>query len=143
MINIVNAIILSRDKSKFLVIKRKEGIHAGKWAFPGGMVEKGETAEEALKREIKEEVGLDITKIIRKISEYEYNRSEDSINKKEKSKGQCFLASVKNSNVKIGKDIDDFKWATIEEFENLEHIEGLGEEALSAFYGVENTNKNK
>lgn len=141
--NVVNAVIKNKDGSRFLVIKRKEGIHAGKWAFPGGMVEKGETAEEALKREVKEEVGLDIAKIIRKISEYEYNRNEDSINKKEKSRGQCFLASAKNSNVKIGKDIRDFKWATIEEFENLEHIEGLDEEAISALYGVENPNKNK
>ena len=67
MINVVNAIIKSRDGSRFLAIKRKDGIHAGKWAFPGGVVEKGETAEDALKREVKEETGLDISRIIRKI----------------------------------------------------------------------------
>ena len=131
--NVVNAIIKSKEGTKFLVIKRKEGIHAGKWAFPGGIVEKGETSEEALKREVKEEVGLDIEKIIRKISKYEYGRGEEELRKK--SKGQCFLVAVKNENVKTSPEIADYKWVTLEEFESLEHIEGLDEEAMSALYG--------
>ena len=136
MINVVNAIIKSGGGSRFLAIKRKEGIHAGKWAFPGGVVEKGETAEDALKREVKEETGLDIIRIIRKISEYEYSRSKEESGKN--SKGQCFLVEVKNENVKISPEIADFKWATLEEFESMEHIEGLDDEAMSAFYGSEN-----
>ena len=136
MINVVNAIIKSGGGSRFLAIKRKEGIHAGKWAFPGGVVEKGETAEDALKREVKEETGLDIIRIIRKISEYEYSRSKEESGKN--SKGQCFLVEVKNEKVKISPEIADFKWATLEEFESIEHIEGLDDEAMSAFYGSEN-----
>ena len=58
---VVNAII--KDNDKFLIIKRKEGIHAGKWAFPGGIIEENESSEQALKREIKEELNLDIKKI--------------------------------------------------------------------------------
>ena len=131
--NVVNAIIKSKEGNKFLAIKRKEGIHAGKWAFPGGIVEKGETAEDALKREVKEEVGLDIERIIRKISKYEYKRGEEELRKK--SKGQCFLVAVKNENVKTSPEIADYKWVTLEEFESLEHIEGLDEEAMSALYG--------
>ena len=137
MINVVNAIIKSRDGSRFLAIKRKDGIHAGKWAFPGGVVEKGETAEDALKREVKEETGLDISRIIRKISEYEYSRSKEESGKN--SKGQCFLVEVKNENVKMSPEIADFKWVTLEEFESMEHIEGLGEEAMDAFYDSEST----
>src|SRR3989338_5300982 len=103
MINVVNAIIKSRDGSRFLAIKRKEGIHAGKWAFPGGVVEKGETAEDALKREVKEETGLDMGRIIRRISNYEYFRGKEELGKK--SKGQCFLVEVKNEKVIISPEI--------------------------------------
>jgi 8-oxo-dGTP diphosphatase len=57
---IVSAGLISRD-GKYLINKRPEGCHlAGYWEFPGGKQEKGETLEECLKREIKEELGLEI-----------------------------------------------------------------------------------
>jgi len=52
---LVRAII--RDKGKFLVCKKKGKKYC---FFPGGHVEFGESAEKALKREIKEELGLNI-----------------------------------------------------------------------------------
>lgn len=57
--NVVAAIILNKDKA-FITkrpISKKMG---GLWEFPGGKIEKDETPEEALKREIKEELGVDI-----------------------------------------------------------------------------------
>lgn len=48
-------------KGKILICKRPEGSHlAGYWEFPGGKQEKGETLEECLSREIKEELGIEI-----------------------------------------------------------------------------------
>ena len=54
----VGAIILDGDQ--ILLEKRKNSPGRGKWAVPGGLVEIGETAEEAVIREVKEETGLDV-----------------------------------------------------------------------------------
>ena len=48
---------------KILLGKRKGGTGAGEWGFPGGHLENGETCEEALAREIEEEVGVTVKNI--------------------------------------------------------------------------------
>jgi 8-oxo-dGTP diphosphatase len=57
----VGAIILDRDNRVFLAKRGKEARNeTGKWEFPGGSVEFGETLEHALAREIMEEYGFEI-----------------------------------------------------------------------------------
>lgn len=52
---------LIRHDGKLLITKRPEGSHlAGLWEFPGGKQEGDESLVECLKREIKEELGMDI-----------------------------------------------------------------------------------
>ncbi len=46
-------------EGKILIAKRKEG----KWEFPGGRIERGETVEECLKREIEEELAVKLKNI--------------------------------------------------------------------------------
>jgi 8-oxo-dGTP diphosphatase len=51
---------LMRRQGKVLVGQRPEGASlAGAWEFPGGKIELGEMPEEALARELKEELGID------------------------------------------------------------------------------------
>ena len=58
---VVVAAVIEQD-GRFLVARRLEGTHvAGFWEFPGGKVQAGETHEEALMREIEEELGVEIT----------------------------------------------------------------------------------
>lgn len=47
-------------KNNLLLTKRAKAPFRGWWDLPGGYVDRGETAEQALKREIKEETGLDL-----------------------------------------------------------------------------------
>ena len=51
--------VLMQADGQFLLTSRPEGkVYAGYWEFPGGKLEAGETVEEALRRELQEELGI-------------------------------------------------------------------------------------
>ena len=70
IVNVVGAVII--NEGKLFTAQRNHGKYSGYWEFPGGKIELGETQEEALKREIKEELGADI-----EIYEYFANLQHD------------------------------------------------------------------
>jgi 8-oxo-dGTP diphosphatase len=58
---VVTAAVIERN-GRFLLTERLEGTHlAGHWEFPGGKCEPGETPEECLRRELREELGVEAT----------------------------------------------------------------------------------
>ena len=61
-IKVVAAIICDslKEKTKIFATARGYGEFKGQWEFPGGKIEEGETSEEALIREIKEELETEI-----------------------------------------------------------------------------------
>ena len=65
IIEVVGAIIIDGDR--IFTTQRGYGNFKGGWEFPGGKVEQGETDEEALRREIKEELDVNI-----KVGEFFY-----------------------------------------------------------------------
>ena len=59
MIPVVAALIVR--EGKLLIARRPEGKHmAGRWEFPGGKLERGESPEEAIEREIREELAASV-----------------------------------------------------------------------------------
>jgi len=56
----VTAAVIIKDKRVLIAQRTKDDKLAGKWEFPGGKIEPGETLQECLKREIKEELEVDI-----------------------------------------------------------------------------------
>lgn len=54
--------VLIRQDGDFLLTTRPPGkVYAGYWEFPGGKLEAGESVEQALRRELREEIGIEIT----------------------------------------------------------------------------------
>lgn len=96
------------DNDEYLVVKRSEDdmLYPGSWEFPGGHQEYGETLVEALKRELKEEIGYeeDINpQIISYNDEFENDIYHIEIN---------FLIKVNKEkvNVKLSEEHTEYRW---------------------------------
>lgn len=59
-VEVAVGVLIDQD-GQFLLTSRPEGkVYAGYWEFPGGKLEAGETVEQALRRELQEELGITI-----------------------------------------------------------------------------------
>jgi mutator protein MutT len=58
-----NAVILTNEKGEILLTRRAFDPAKGTWDLPGGFMDTGETAEESVKRECKEELGIEVENI--------------------------------------------------------------------------------
>lgn len=119
----VAAIIMNRD-GEILICERSNNARA--WQFPQGGVDKGESALEALHREVWEEVGLESEhyKVISEKGGYKY-LYPPKVREKKKYEGQkqtYFLCKLKKSapEVDLGEnnpEFSDFDWVRPEEFD--------------------------
>lgn len=55
------AALIADDQGRLLVVVRAEEPQKGTWDLPGGFADPGESAEEAVRREVREELGLEVT----------------------------------------------------------------------------------
>jgi len=102
-----------KDENRLLIAKRhsKDPL-GGKWEFPGGKIEPGETPQECLVREIKEELGVEV-KIGPFYDDNVYSSQDHDIHL------LFYWAEVINGEV-ISVVHDDLKWTTIEELVNFD-----------------------
>ena len=116
-IRVVAAIIKAVNKENEPIIfatQRGYGDFKGGWEFPGGKIEEGETPQEALKREIVEELSTEIAvgELIDTI-EYDYPTFHLSMD--------CFLAEIVSGDLVL-KEHEAAKWLTKEELDSLEWL---------------------
>ncbi len=113
--DVVAAIIIKDDK--YFIAQRNRNKHMGlSWEFPGGKVEEGESFEIALKREIKEELNIEIN-IKNKLGEENYK--DDIIN----VKLHYFICAHISGEVYLTEH-EDSAWVTKNEFKNYKFAEG-------------------
>ena len=78
MIDVVCA-ILQNEFEEILIAKRSNGIHKDKWEFVGGKVQQGESFEQALVREIKEELNVEV-KVNQHLCSTQHTYSDRKVN---------------------------------------------------------------
>ena len=108
-IHVVAAII--RRSNEILATQRGYGVYKDWWEFPGGKIEPGETPEEALVREIKEELATDIT-INKYITTVEYDYPEFHLVM------DCFWCSVKNDEFTL-LEHEAAKWLPLDDLRQV------------------------
>lgn len=115
-IKVVAAVICDnmKEKNKIFATARGYGELKGGWEFPGGKIEAGETPQEALKREIMEELDTEISvgELIDTI-EYDYPTFHLSMD--------CFWCEVIKSNLVL-KEAEDAKWLKKNELDKVDWL---------------------
>jgi mutator protein MutT len=104
--------VLWNTQQQVLIDRRRpEGIMGGLWEFPGGKVEPGETVEDCIKREIWEELGIDIEVGKHLITiEHAYTHLRVTL-----TVHQCHhLAGVPQP-----IECDEIRWVTLDEIDNF------------------------
>jgi 8-oxo-dGTP diphosphatase len=108
-IQVAAACILSGPK--VLIARRSYGDLAGRWEFPGGKVEPGETSAQALVREIREEMAVDITvDSFLMTREYDYPQFHLQMD--------CFLCTLRSGHMILNSHTG-VRWIPLDDTENI------------------------
>ena len=112
-VKVVAAIICDdiKEKNKIFATARGYGELKGGWEFPGGKVEPGETSQQALIREIIEELDTEI-KVGELIDTVEYDYPTFHLSM------DCFWAEVKEGNLEL-KEAEAAKWLTKDQLDSV------------------------
>lgn len=111
-IRVVAAVI--RKDDKIFATQRGYGDFKGGWEFPGGKIEEGETPQQALAREIREELDtvIEVGEFIHTV-EYDYPGFHLSMD--------CFWCSIVSGDL-ILKEAEDARWLTRETIDSVKWL---------------------
>ena len=111
-VKVVAAIII--HENKIFATQRGYGEFKDGWEFPGGKIEPGETPQEALVREIKEELDIEIeVKDFLETVEYDYPAFHLSMD--------CFFCVIKSGELVL-KEHEAAKWLTVETLDSVDWL---------------------
>jgi len=113
----VGAVIICNGK--ILLEKRKNEPGKGKWSVPGGLVELGESVEQTVTREVKEETGLEVEKP-------EHIDVVDNIIRDESGRVKYhfviidYFMRLKGGTLKAASDAEELKWVPLSDVEKYD-----------------------
>lgn len=111
-LQVVAAIIIHNNK--VFATQRGYGEFKDRWEFPGGKIEPGETPQEALVREIREELDTEvIVGDLLETVEYDYPEFHLSMD--------CFLCAVQSGNLVL-KEHEAARWLTAETLDKVDWL---------------------
>ena len=116
-VRVVAAVIKAvNDKKEPIIFATQRGYGEFKdgWEFPGGKIEAGETPQEALKREIMEELDTEV-KVGALIDTIEYDYPNFHLSM------DCFFCTIKSGEVVL-KEHEAAKWLTSETLDSVEWL---------------------
>lgn len=102
------------EENKIFATARGYGEYKGQWEFPGGKIEPGETPQEALKREIKEELATDIL-VGDLVDTVEYDYPEFHLSM------DCFWRERVSGDLKL-LEADEARWLGVEELHSVKWL---------------------
>ena len=110
----VVAAVIRRADGKIFATQRGYGEFKDKWEFPGGKIENGETPEEALKREIKEELDteIEVDNFITTV-ETDYEHFHLTMH--------CYLCHLSNSHYTLIEHLDA-RWLTADTLQTVQWL---------------------
>jgi 8-oxo-dGTP diphosphatase len=116
----VGAIITDGD-GRLLLIKRGHDPEAGRWSLPGGRIEPGESDEQAVVREVREETGLWVTpgRLIGAVERPGRDGAVVDI--------RDYAATVAGGELAAGDDAADARWVDPRDLDHLPLTSGLAE----------------
>lgn len=112
--------IVINKKREFLILYRK--LHWRGWEFPKGGLSKGETEEQALKRELKEETGLDVNIVTRLPHKVVYYYPPEFIGKtgtKYSGAKQVVYLVLADGKVKLSEEHAKYRWVSYKDARKL------------------------
>lgn len=117
----VRLILLTADNvittgKEVLLIKRKNQPFAGFWALPGGFIDPGETPEQAARRELEEEAGMQLNVPMKFIGKFFKPGRDPRMND---VWSYAYLAKVSKDTITAGDDASDAQWVPISKLDEL------------------------
>jgi len=117
---------------RILVVRRARAPAHGLYSLPGGVVEVGETLEEAVMREVREETGMTIEPVALAGFREAIVRNADSRVERHFII-LCFAARWRAGEVVLNEELDEARWIDPAELAKLQTTSGLAEIVAEAF----------
>jgi len=102
--------VIPNEKGEILMMKRASNPQVGWWGLIGGYVDWNETLDEAIKREVKEETGLDATTVT-------FLKHFDSIDRDldgRQNIGHCFVVQATGTLQRQIEEVSELRWFPLE-----------------------------